>query len=110
MQIGGTLVNGVVRIAILAATLALVYFLILKPILATTENITESTNSNVQRAFESVNDAFDGTPQAGTRTEIRIKSKIKGGSGVDHQRLLKCVQKANGNINRIQRCANRFTR
>lgn len=110
MQIGGTLVNAVVRIVVLAATLALVYFLILKPILATTENISGSANFNTQQAIDSVNEAFQGTSQQGSVTQLKIRSKVKRVNGVDHQRLLRCVQNANGNINRIQRCANRYTR
>lgn len=109
MAIGGTLVNAVVRIIVLAATLALVYFLILKPILATTESISDSANFNTQQAIDSVNEAFQGTSQQGSVTQFKIKSRVKKVNGVNQQKLLKCVQNANQDINRIQRCANRYT-
>lgn len=109
MQIGGTLVNAVVRIVVLAATLALVYFLILRPILDTTETVSGGISGNIQNAFDDVNKAFEQSNAAGVQgSRVRIKRQIKTTSGVDQRRLLSCVQNANQNISRIQRCANRF--
>jgi hypothetical protein len=106
MHIGGTLVSAIVKIAVTAATLALVYFFLLKPVLDTTENVTGGASISVQEAFDSVNEAFD---QAGTGAgEAKIKRKIRTSSGGAQDRLLRCVQNAQQDVNRIQRCAERF--
>jgi len=108
MQIGGTLVNAVVRIAVVAATLALAYFFILKPILSTTETVSSGINSNIQNAFDDVNEAFDQSGTLGGPGERKIRRKITTTSGVNQDRLIECIQNAQQDINRIQRCANRF--
>jgi precorrin isomerase len=108
MQIGGTLVNAVVRIAIVAATLALAYFFVIKPVLSTTETVTSGINGNIQKAFDDVNEAFDQSNIAGTANERRIKRKINATNGINQDRLITCIQNAQQDVNRIQRCANRF--
>jgi ElaB/YqjD/DUF883 family membrane-anchored ribosome-binding protein len=108
MQIGGTLVNAVVRIAIVAATLALAYFFVIKPVLSTTETVSSGINSNIQNAFDDVNEAFDQSNITGGLNEKKIKRKINSTSGVNQDRLIECIQNAQQDINRIQRCANRF--
>lgn len=109
MAIGGTLVNAVVKIVILAATLALVYFFIIKPVLATTENVSNAVSSNINNVMDDVNQAFEESNQAGGYNQVQIKRKITRVDGKDQQRLLRCVQNANQSINRIQRCAAKFS-
>jgi F0F1-type ATP synthase membrane subunit b/b' len=106
MQIGGTVVNGIVRLVIVAATLALVYYFILRPILDTTETVSGGINDNIQRAFDDVNEAFDQVP--GTGNQAQIKRQINQSSGIDQDRLINCIQRAQQDVNRIQRCADRF--
>jgi hypothetical protein len=108
MQIGGTLVNAVVRIAVVAATLALAYFFILKPILSTTETVSSGINGNIQNAFDDVNQAFESANNPGGVNQRGIKRKINSASGVNQERLITCIQNAQQDITRIQRCANRF--
>ncbi|HTU13973.1 MAG TPA: hypothetical protein VMF31_02125 [Solirubrobacterales bacterium] len=109
MQIGGTLVTAIVRIAVLAATLALVYVFILKPVLNTTENVTKGVNANISSAMEEVNRAFDGSNTTNRKfSQVQIKRSITTTSGRKQQRLLRCVQNSNQDIARIQRCAARF--
>lgn len=109
MQIGGTLVNAVVRIAVVAATLALAYFFILKPVLSTTETVSSGINGNIQNVFDDVNQAFEqSNTQVGGLNERKIKRKINSTSGVNQDRLITCIQNAQQDITRIQRCAKRF--
>jgi ElaB/YqjD/DUF883 family membrane-anchored ribosome-binding protein len=108
MQIGGTLVNAVVRIAVLAATLALVYFFILKPVLSTTESVSSGINNNIQNAFDDVNEAFDQSNITGGANERKIRRKINSTTGINQERLITCIQNAQQDVERIQRCANRF--
>jgi hypothetical protein len=109
MQIGGTLVNAAVRIAVLAATLALVYYFILRPVLDTTETVSGGIGGNIQKTFDEVNRAFDQAGgQTGGITQVQIKRQITRTGGVDQQKLINCIERAGQDINRIQRCANRF--
>jgi len=109
MQIGGTLVNAVVRIAVLAATLALVYFFILRPILDTTETVSGGISGNLEKTFNDINEAFDqSNGQGGSFSRIQIKQKVTRVGGKRQERLINCIQNAQQDIGRIQRCANRF--
>jgi F0F1-type ATP synthase membrane subunit b/b' len=106
MQIGGTVVNGIVRLVIVAATLALVYYFILRPILDTTETVSGGIQNNIEKTLNEVNDAFDQVP--GTGNQAQIRRQINQSSGVNQDRLINCIQRAQQDVNRIQRCAERF--
>ena len=108
MNLGGTLLNTVVRLVILFATLALVYLFIIKPILSTTEKVSSGISGNISSAFDDVNEAFEEANNPSGRSKVQIKRTITTANGKDQQRLLRCVQNANQNINRIQRCADRY--
>jgi len=112
MQIGGTLVTAVVKIVVLAASLALAYIFIIKPVLETTETVTSSVNTNISSAMDEVNEAFEGSNfqngKNGGYSQVKIKRSITTVSGKKQQRLLACVQDANQDIDRIQRCVARF--
>ena len=109
MQIGGTLVNAVVRIAVLAATLALVYYFIVRPVLDTTETVSGGISGNIEKTFDDINQAFDEAGgQKGGVTQVQIKRQINQADGKSQQRLINCIERARQDIDRIQRCANRF--
>lgn len=113
----GNLTSGIIRLAVTAATIVLVYLFILKPILETTENVSGSISSNtdVQKAIDSVNEAFGEQGSQSIKRQIEMQLKgVKNTSATNTpemrkaQRMLKCVQKANGDVNKMQRCAERF--
>jgi hypothetical protein len=109
VNIGGTLARGVVRIAVVAATLALVYFFILRPVLDTTETVSGGISGNIQKAFDDVNEAFDqANGQNAGLNERRLKRRINATSGGQQARLLDCIQNARQDVDRMQRCVNRF--
>ncbi len=124
MNVGGTLLNTVVRLVILFATLALVYLFILKPILHTTEvgiksasdfsnNITNSinvqNNESYKNAMRQMNKSLKQANHPGKTKSVVItrngKTNVKG---FNQSRLLKCVQNSNQNISRLVRCNKRF--
>ena len=85
MPDGGSLVSAVIRIAIIAATLALVYYFVIRPVLDTTERVSSGMQGNIEKSLESVNEAFGQA--GGTGRKARIKRQIRGASGADQQRL-----------------------
>lgn len=116
-NIFGNLTSGIIRLAVTAATILLVYFFILKPILQTTENVSSgfSSSDEIQKAIDSVNEAFAG--EGADSIRLRIERQLENaGVGTSTEtpearkarRMLKCVQRANGDVDLMQRCARRF--
>lgn len=106
MHIGGSIVSAVLRIAILAATLALVYYFLVRPVLDTTERVSTGIQGNIQKSLDQVNEAFGQTGTIGN--PARIRRQIRNSSGGDQARLLDCVQRAGREVHRLQRCAARL--
>jgi len=107
----GNLSAGIIRLLVTVGILAAVYFFIVKPTLDTTEKISNEVNVNVQKGFESANlGEIDKTIEDVNRqVEVEIKksfhaSKRQG----DADKLIRCIQRAHQNVNRIQRCSQRF--
>lgn len=114
-NIFGNLTSGLIRLAITAATILLVYLFILKPILATTENVSSgfTGNTDIQKVLDSVNEAFasEGSTSVQRQLQTQLKQINSGDAAVSTKkanRLLRCVQNSAGNVDRMQRCAQRF--
>ncbi len=115
MQIGGTLVNAVVRIAILAATLALVYFFIIRPILDTTDRaftsaneFSDSISKQVQNSIDQANESLStGNGQAPRKTR-RLQREIRKVPTSRLSRLNPCVTRVSPDIDKMIRCAKRL--
>ncbi|HYG95690.1 MAG TPA: hypothetical protein VD741_01155 [Solirubrobacterales bacterium] len=91
--------------------LAAVYFFVVKPALDTTENISREVNSNVQKGFEQtdmrgINKTIDDVNRQVQR-EIRKSLRTSKQQG-DADKLIRCIQRAHQDVNRIQRCSERF--
>jgi hypothetical protein len=108
----GNLTTGIIRLAVAVGILAAVYFFAIRPVLDTTESISN-------RAFEHQNDVQNSIQRQIqhniAQTNQRVQRQItfsfrqtRRGGGANPQQLLRCVQRANGNVNRIQRCAQKY--
>ncbi|HEX7278652.1 MAG TPA: hypothetical protein VF255_03410 [Solirubrobacterales bacterium] len=91
--------------------LAAVYFFVVKPALDTSENISREVNENVRMGFEqtnpgNINKAIDDVNRQVQR-EIKKSLRASQQQG-DADKLIRCIQRANQNVNRIQRCSERF--
>lgn len=110
-NIFGSLTSAVIRLAVTAATILLVYFFILKPILKTTENVSGGFNADesIQKVLDSVSETLSGE---GNGIQQQIERQLRGlnsdGKSRRAERLLRCVQNAAGDSDRMQRCARRF--
>jgi hypothetical protein len=101
-MIAEALARGLIRLLVTVAILAAVYLLILKPVLDTTSN--------------TIDKAFEGG--AGITGQIRDQLKQADVSGLDlnlgsagqAQRLLRCIERAGQDVDRIERCGKRFGR
>jgi sensor domain CHASE-containing protein len=100
-NIFGTLSSGIVRLLVTVGVLAAAYFFIVKPVLHTTDEAIKSSGINdIGKTIRSVNREV--------QQQIRHSFKVTKQNGGDPQKLLHCIQRANGNVNRMQRCTRRF--
>ena len=116
----GNLTNGMIRLAVAVGILVAVYFFILKPILSTTEHTVDTTNHAIENGFDSstfdtkaiedqVNKAIEDVDKgAQIQVERSFHVTKTNGSPKKQQKLLHCVQRSNGNVHRMERCAKRF--
>jgi uncharacterized protein YoxC len=117
----GNLTSGIIRLAVTVGILAAVYFFIVKPILHTTEHTVDSANKAFEKSFDSSTFDSKGIEEKVNKTiedvnkEVQVQvehsfhvTKVQGGER-KQQKLLHCVQHANGNVHRIEHCAKRFS-
>jgi hypothetical protein len=96
----GNLTSGIIRLAVTAGVLFLAYLFIVKPVLDTTNEAIKS--SGLDRIGKSIE---------GVSKEIKreVHHSFEATSpGAKRQRLVHCIQRANGDVQRIQRCTRRF--
>jgi len=107
----GNLSAGIIRLLVTVGILAAVYFFIVKPTPETTEKVSHEVNVNVQKGFESANlGEIDKTIEDVNRQVQREVKKSFHASKQqgDADKLIRCIQRAHQNVNKIQRCSERF--
>jgi hypothetical protein len=108
----GSFASGVIRLIVGVAILAAAYFFIVKPVLNTTEHAIDSANQGLERSFGPGADITDisGTIESVNRKvqrEIRKSFRTARKNG-NPNKLVKCVQRAHGDVHKIQRCTAKF--
>lgn len=109
MQIGGTLVTGVVRVLVVVATLAAAYYFIIRPVLDTTEKVSSGINDNIQKSLDEANQAFEDS-NVSTQTQRNITTTIKNVPTNKLPQLTDCINRNPSSIQHIERCAKRLSR
>jgi len=96
----GNVTSGIVRLAVTAGILFLVYLFILKPVLDTTTEVVHSTG------LDRIGKSLEGM---GTEIKREVHRSFEvTGPGAQRKKLVHCVQRANGDVKRIERCTRRF--
>ncbi|MBS1677967.1 MAG: hypothetical protein JST08_11330 [Actinobacteria bacterium] len=113
----GNLASGIIRLAVTVGILAAVYFFIVKPVLHTTEHTVDSANKAFEKSFNS--SSFDSKAieakvnktieDVNRQVQVQVErsfhtAKVHG----NPEKLLHCIQRANGNVHRIERCTRRY--
>ena len=109
MQIGGTLITGLVRVLVVVGTLAAVSYFVIRPVLETTENVSSGINDNIQRSLDEANRAFDQV-NVSPQTQTQITTNIKNVPTDRLPQLSACINRNPGSIQHIERCARRLSR
>jgi F0F1-type ATP synthase membrane subunit b/b' len=108
----GNVTSGIIRLAVAVGVLAAVYLFIVKPVMDTTENVSKTINDTSNRAFETANRSFERAfgPHSQAQRALR-QAKRQVHHAAPHSnadKLLRCVQAAAGNVDRMQRCTVRY--
>lgn len=112
----GTIINPILKILTTVAILAAVYVFIVKPILDTTEEtidrgfessqqLQQGIQGQVQQSLEQAQQLAD---EAGASVDVTETTETTEINGPDAQRLLRCIQRANQDVVRMQACTERF--
>jgi F0F1-type ATP synthase membrane subunit b/b' len=113
----GNFTSGIIRLAVAVGILAAAYLFIVKPVLHTTETVSNTVNDSIQSANESFNESFGPHSETGrairrANRQVRIqihRSFHQANVHGNPQKMIKCIQRANVDVHRIQRCSVRFS-
>jgi hypothetical protein len=107
----GNVTAGIIRLLVTVGILAAVYFFVVKPTLETTKEISHEVNGNIQKGFQQsdlseINKTIDDVNRQVQR-EIKKSLRASKQQG-DADKLIRCIQRAHQNVNKIQLCSERF--
>jgi hypothetical protein len=96
----GNVTSGIIRLAVTAGILFLVYLFILKPVLDTTTEVVHSTG------LDQIGKSLEGMSTE-IKREVHRSFEVTDAAG-RRKKLVHCIQRASGNVHRIERCTRRF--
>jgi type III secretory pathway component EscR len=109
----GSLTSGVIRLLVAVGILAAAYFFIVKPVLKTTDNAINSANQSFEKSFGV--HGVDITDISGTIDDVnrKVEREIRRSFHTakkegNPRRLVKCIQRSHGDVQKIQRCTVKF--
>ena len=97
----GNVTSGIIRLVVAAGVLGLCYLFIVKPVLKTTNDAIH------QSGFDQIGNSIEGVSKE-IKREVHRSFETTKKRGANPQWLVHCIQRSNGNVNRIQRCTRRF--
>ena len=110
----GNLTSGIIRLAVAIGVLGAAYLFIVKPVMDTTNNAIDSANKTFEKSFGATLDMSDvdkTIENVNKQVQIQVQRSFhtaKKHGGGDPQRLVRCIQRAHGNVDRIQRCTVKY--
>jgi len=107
----GNVTAGIIRLLVTVGILAAVYFFLVKPALETTEKISHETSINIQQGFKQadVSEISETLDDVNRQVQREIKRSLRQSQRQGNtDRLIACIQRAHQNVNKIQRCSERF--
>jgi hypothetical protein len=119
-QLFGNLTTGMIRLAVAVGIIVAVGVFIVKPILDTTNHAVDSSSKVIEKSFEGSNfdvkaiekqihESIEGANgQVQVQVEHSVHTAKRQGGEKRTQKLLHCVQRSNGNVHRMERCAKRY--
>jgi hypothetical protein len=114
----GNLSSGVIRLVVTVGILAAVGFFIVRPVLDTTEKLGREANESFEKSFNGfgkngagIDDVSKEIREVDEQVQRQIRqsfhvAKVHGVS--DPKKLVRCIQRAAGDVHRIQRCTVKY--
>ena len=107
----GNVTAGIIRLLVTVGILAAVYFFLVRPTLDTTEKISHEVNVNVEKGFQQtdLSEISETIDDVNRRVRREIKKSVRSSQRQGNaDELINCIQRAHQNVNKIQRCSERF--
>ena len=109
----GSLTSGIIRLAVTVGILAAVYFFLVKPVLQTTDKAIENANKSFEKSFGTegadITDINKTLEQVNRQVQREVHKAFKTApNNGDADKLIHCIQRAGGNVKRIERCAKKY--
>jgi type II secretory pathway pseudopilin PulG len=106
----GNLTAGIIRLVVAIGILAAAYLFIVRPVLDTTNNAIDSANRSfgqggISRQIQRSIDQANRHVQHAVKLSLR-QTRRQGGH--DPKQLLRCVERARQDVQRLQACARRY--
>ncbi|MGV1050191.1 MAG: hypothetical protein ACOYD4_16885 [Solirubrobacterales bacterium] len=109
----GSLTSGIIRLAVAVGILAAAYFFLVKPVLKTTSDTFKEANKSFEKTFHTkgaditdISKTIEDVNEQVQR-EVRKSFHVAKRNG-NPKKLVRCVEKANGDVHRIERCTVKF--
>jgi uncharacterized membrane protein YgaE (UPF0421/DUF939 family) len=106
----GNLSAGIIRLLVTVGILAAVYFFFVRPTLDTAGDISRETNQSIQKSFQDsgFNDISGQIEDVNRQVQREIKRSVRTSKPQEADKLIRCIKRAHQNVNKIQRCSERF--
>ena len=109
----GNLTSGLIRLLVTVGILAAAYFFIVKPVLNTTDKAIDSANKSFEKSFgvqgADITDISETIEDVNRRVRIQIRRSFHTAEKKGNpKRLVHCIERAEGNVQRIKRCTVKF--
>ncbi|MFL5898142.1 MAG: hypothetical protein ACJ76D_06710 [Solirubrobacterales bacterium] len=107
----GNLTAGIIRLLVTVGILFAVYLLVVRPALDTTKEISHEFNGGIQKSIREANfGGIDKTIEdANRQVQREIKKSLR--QSPNHgsaKKLVRCIQRAHQDVDRIQRCTEKY--
>jgi hypothetical protein len=107
----GNVTAGIIRLLVAVGIIVAVYFFLVRPALDTTEKISHEVNVNVQKGFgeNGLSDIGETIDEVNRRVQREVQKSLRQSRRRGHaDRLIRCIQRAHQDVDRIQRCSQRY--
>lgn len=109
----GSLTSGIIRLLVTVGILAAAYFFIVKPVLSTTDKAIDSANQSFEKTFgvpgADITDIGKTIEDVNRKVAREIRRSFHTAEKEGNpNRLVKCIKRSHGDVQRIQRCTVKF--
>lgn len=109
----GNLTSGIIRLLVAVGIIAAVGFFLVRPALDSANKGIESFNKSFEKSFNQpgadIRDINKTLRDVNRQVEIEIRKSFKAAKTEGNpNRLIKCIRRAHGDVQKIQKCTVKF--